>query len=132
MPCYNTLRGLNLELYGRICTRTIDYLFKCVPRIKHLKLRAETPYCPEVADPIFWELCFSKYLLELKQLSLEIIVFNGNNCSTPVWDFLMDKEERIKQMKESNYWSSHNWEATFDTRVTMPQYHDYLVKFRVV
>jgi len=89
-------------------------------------------YQSEYIDPIFWETLLSKYLVELKRLSLEASTFDMRYPIDPVWNSLMDKDKVIKQIQSSNYWSSHQWKATFHTVLPTPPFNRFSVKFNVI
>src|SRR5262249_35454722 len=113
IPHHNTLTHLNLRLSNAVCMKTIIYLFKCVPRLYHLKLHVISTWNLQLIEPTFWETAFSTYLIELKRLSLNVFMFNTYYSTDPVWNLLPDEKEVIKQIKKSNYWSSHQWKITF-------------------
>jgi hypothetical protein len=132
IPYHYKLTHLNLRLLNDVCMTTVDYLFKCIPQIYNLKLKIESKQHPDLFNPIFWETLLSKYLVELKRLSLEASTFDMPHPIDPIWNFLMDKDKVIKQIESSNYWSSHQWKATFDTVLPTPPFNRFWVKFKVI
>ncbi len=107
IPRHDTLTHLNVDLLGEVCMETTVYLFKCIPRLFHLKLNVESTENPQLPDPIFWETILCKYLRELKRLSFNVSIFNQYYSNNPMWNSLTDEEKVIEQMAKSNYWSSH-------------------------
>lgn len=55
--------------------KKIDYLFKCVSRIYHIKLKADADYQSELVESIFWERLLNTYLIELKRLTLVASIY---------------------------------------------------------
>jgi len=99
---------------GEVCIETTVYLFKCVPRLCHLKLNVESTENPQLADPIFWETVLCKYLRELKRLSLNVSILDEYHFNSHTWNSLTDEEKVVERMEKSNYWSSHQWKTTFE------------------
>jgi len=85
-----------------------------------LKLIAKSFCHLELADPIFWETTLSKYLIELKRLSLFVSTQTINISTNSHWKFIQNKDETCKQIQKSNYWSSHQWKITFNDGILIP------------
>jgi len=119
---HNTLTHLNVDLLGAVCAKTTVYLFQCLPRLYHLTLNLESNQNPELADPLFWETVFSKYSTELKQLSLNAVITDRYLWDDFLWNPVAKEEKVIERITKSNYWSSHQWKATFKSIVTIPQF----------
>jgi len=135
IPCYHALTYLHLDIRCNYkdCTETMTYLFKCTPRISHLKVKATGLfYHPGVCDPMFWETVLSKYLEELKGLYLHALSYYYYNdvYISPRWKFLLDKEKVIEQIEKSNYWSSHQWKITFKSTMAISD-KPYRIEFNV-
>jgi hypothetical protein len=84
-----------------------------------------------LADPLFWETTLSKYLIELKQLSLFIFTKNSHISTSSGWKFIRNKDETCKQIQKSYYWSSHQWKITFNAGSPIPYLDFYWAKFDV-
>ena len=70
VPCSHAFTQLHISPYGSSQLSALVYLLQCVPRLRHLRLRAQLEGQPDCVDPVFWEKFFHTHLLELKQLSL--------------------------------------------------------------
>jgi hypothetical protein len=114
----------------KVCVKTTVYLIKCVPQICYLKLRIKPSGDPELVDPIFWETLLSQYLIKLKRLSFKAFIFNNNVPANSIWNFLTDEQKVLKRIEESNYWSSHQWDTTFDSGIRGREY--YWASFKVL
>lgn len=132
IPCFHALTQLHLSPYGYSQLSALIYLLQCVPRLRHLRLRAQLEGQPDCVDPIFWEKFFHTHLLELEHLSLCVDTIDSNSSNNPIWDYLTDNEAIDKQMAKSNYWSCQRWKATF--RSDPPSYPGgiYWAEFKVV
>jgi hypothetical protein len=131
IPCHHALTHLNLNWYGQVCMRTIDYLFQYLPRIRHLQLNVDMEHQAEYVEPIFWETFLRKHLGELKQLYLLAYTHDDSSSTNPIWNCLINKESIIEQIEKSNYWSSHQWKATFDSSIPTPSDDVYWADFKV-
>jgi hypothetical protein len=128
---YRRLTHFNLEIFDKICMKTIIYLFKCAPDISNLKLKIQLRGSPEFTDPIFWETTLSNYLPKLKQLRLFVCTRDSKNSNNPHWIFIQSKDEISKEIKKSNYWSSHPWKTIFNSGCPMDYIDFYWAKFEV-
>ncbi|CAF5119978.1 unnamed protein product, partial [Rotaria sp. Silwood1] len=131
IPHYHALTHLNLNWYRPACMKTIDYLFKYVPRIHHFKLQANVAYQREHVEPIFWETSLRKNLVELKWLSLLAYIYDDSSSTDPIWNYLINTEPIIEQIEKSNYWSSHQWKATFHSSIPTLSDDVYWAEFEV-
>ena len=113
IPCFHALTQLHVIPYGYSQLSVLIYLLQCVPRVRHLRLRAQLEGQPDCVDPVFWEKFFHTHLLELKQLSLCVNTIDSGSSNNPIWNYLKDSEAIAKQMAKSNYWSGQRWKATF-------------------
>ncbi|CAF1038093.1 unnamed protein product [Rotaria sp. Silwood1] len=132
IPLNNALIHLNMCFSHQICKKTIVYFFQCLPRMRQLKLLLFPYRDPEFVDPLFWEKLLSKYLFELKRLYLYT---KTSDLSPPIsshWNSIINREEVCKKIDESNYWSSHGWRTTFDSKMPIVQDPFYSAIFQVV
>ena len=132
VPCSHALTQLHISPYGSSQLSALIYLLQCVPRLRHLRLRAQLEGQPDCVDPVFWQTFFHTHLLELKQLSLCVDTIDCNSSNNPIWNYLTDSEAIAKQMAKSNYWSCQRWKATFRSHPPSHPGGIYWAEFKVV